>query len=346
MEAGVAQFTGRTVQMQEARCCPVGKRLLGDQFFGKLVVEFRNQHAEIIDFGGYNSSDSTEFRICLITVWCDTITRIQLQLSWLASVFMPSERHYRNEIVHFGRMLHERGYVAAMDGNLSIRLDEDRILATPTAMCKSMMRPSDLAIVDMDGRHVAGRRHVSSEIGMHLLIYRLRPDVGGVVHAHPPTATGFAASGMALNQPLVCEVVIGLGSIPLAKYGTPGTPELGEALEPLIPDYDAILMSNHGVVAYAEDLMRAYMKMETVEHFAQIALVTHLLGRQKPLNDQELEKLIVVRAKYQGAKSAAPLPVAAALGIQPGPQDGREPAEAELVPTGPGKGRQPGSRNR
>jgi len=140
---------------------------------------------------------------------------------------------------------------------------------------------------------------------MHLLIYRLRPDVKGVVHAHPPTATGYAAAGIALNQPLVCEVVIGLGSIPLAKYGTPGTPELSEALEPLVPQYDAILMSNHGVVTYGTDLSQAFMKMETVEHFARIALVTHQLGRQQPLGAAELEKLVGVREKYLGGSPPA-----------------------------------------
>lgn len=218
---------------------------------------------------------------------------------------MPTEHKSRKQIVAFGRMLHERGYVAAMDGNLSVRLDENRILATPTAMSKGMMRTSDLVIVDLDGDQLAGRRHVSSEIGMHLLIYRLRPDIRGIVHAHPPTATGFAAAGMALNKPLVCEVVIGLGSIPLAKYGTPGTPELAGALEPLVPDYDAILMSNHGVVAYADSLEHAYMKMETVEHFAKIALVTHVLGRQQPLAGEELEKLLMVRSKYEGLKATS-----------------------------------------
>jgi len=223
---------------------------------------------------------------------------------------MANERQHRREIVLYGRKLHECGQVAAMDGNLSVRLDDERILATPTSMCKGMMQPSDLVIVDLEGRRLAGHREVSSEIAMHLLIYKRRPDVRGIVHAHPPTATGFAAAGIALNQPLVCEVVIGLGSIPLAKYGTPGTPELSEALEPLIPQYDAILMSNHGVVTYAADLHHAYMKMETVEHFAQIALVTHLLGRQQPLGSQDLEKLMLVRSKYQGSKSAAPMPLA------------------------------------
>ena len=227
---------------------------------------------------------------------------------------MPSENQSRREIVDYGKQLHSCGYVAAMDGNLSVRLDRNRILCTPTAMSKGMMRPSDLVIVDMEGRKLAGRRNVSSEIGMHLLIYKLRPDVHGIVHGHPPTSTGFAAAGIALNKPLVCEVVIGLGSIPLAKYGTPGTPELTDALAPLVPQYDAILMSNHGVVTYADTLQHAYMKMETVEHFAKIALVTHLLGSQQPLTEQELEKLVAARSKYQGSKSAAPMPLASAAG--------------------------------
>ncbi len=233
---------------------------------------------------------------------------------------MPSQAHYRKQIVQFGQMMHQRGYVAAMDGNLSVRLDEHRILSTPTSICKGMMRPSDLVIVDVNGKQISGRNKVSSEIGMHLLIYKLRPDVRGIVHAHPRTATGFAAAGMPLNKPLVCEVVIGLGSIPLAKYGTPGTPELAEALEPLIPDYDAILMSNHGVVTYGTDLHHAYMKMETVEHFAQIALITHMLGCQQPLGDVELEKLMSARAKYQGSTSSAPMPLAAMVhdGSKPG----------------------------
>jgi L-fuculose-phosphate aldolase len=253
---------------------------------------------------------------------------------------MPSERQYRREIVFFGKMLHDRGYVAAMDGNLSVRLGENRILSTPTSMCKGMMRSSDLVIVDMEGRVVAGKRSVSSEIGMHLLIYRNRPDVRGVVHAHPRTATGFAAAGIALNKPLVCEVVIGLGSSPLAKYGTPGTPELAEALEPLVSQYDAILMSNHGVVAYGTDLHQAYMKMETVEHFAEIALVTHMLGCQQPLGDRELEKLMIVRTKYQGNKSAAPMPLAIGDGNGNGSHHGQpRPASGQT-------NSMPGSRKR
>jgi L-fuculose-phosphate aldolase len=205
-------------------------------------------------------------------------------------------------------MLHARGFVAAMDGNLSVRLAGDRILVTPTGISKGAMRPADMVIVDREGKRVAGRRNVTSEIGMHLLIYRLRPDIQAIVHAHPPTATGFAAAGIALTQPLVCEVVIGLGCIPLARYATPGTSELAKTLEPYVPNYDAILMSNHGVVAYGNTLEHAYMKMETVEHFAQIALVTHLLGRQQPLNEVEVEKLLLARTKYFGTKAATSVP--------------------------------------
>jgi L-fuculose-phosphate aldolase len=219
---------------------------------------------------------------------------------------MAADRKPREEIVRFGRMLHQRGFVAAMDGNLSIRLDNRRILVTPTCVSKGAMRPADMVVVDLEGHRLAGRRAVTSEIGMHLLIYDLRPDIAAIVHAHPPTATGFAAAGMALNEPLVCEVVMGLGSIPLARYGTPGTSELAETLAPYVPHYDAILMSNHGVVAYGDTVEHAYMKMETVEHFAHIALVTHILGRAQPLGEKEVEKLWAVRHRYNsGGKCAS-----------------------------------------
>jgi L-fuculose-phosphate aldolase len=159
-----------------------------------------------------------------------------------------TEQQHRDDIVRCGKMLHDRGYVAATDGNLSVRLNADRVLCTPTCMSKGMMSPEDLVIVDMDGRKIAGHRACSSEVAMHLLIYRLRPDVTGIVHAHPTTATGYAAAGMQMNEALISEVVLSLGAIPLAHYGTPGTPELSDALEPLIPDHDAIVMANHGVV--------------------------------------------------------------------------------------------------
>ncbi len=217
-----------------------------------------------------------------------------------------TELDLRHEIVRLGRMLHDRFLVSATDGNLSYRLDDDRILATPTGMSKGMMSAEDLVIVDSRGAIVEGERNVSSEIGMHLLIYRLRPDVRAVVHAHPPTATGFAAAGMALDQPLVSEVVINLGAIPLALYGTPGTPELAASIEPLVPVHDAILLANHGAVTYGRDLLNAFMKMETVEHFARIALTAHLLGRQCPLTAEQISRLAEARDRYLASATEKP----------------------------------------
>jgi len=219
---------------------------------------------------------------------------------------MQNDLQYRDEIVRLGRLMHQQCLVSATDGNLSVRLDDDRILSTPTGMSKGMMSPDDLVIVDRRGLVIEGERNVSSEIGIHLLIYRLRPDVRAVVHAHPPTATGFAAAGMALDQPLVSEVVINLGSIPLALYGTPGTPELAASIEALVPMHDAILLANHGAVTYGRDLLNAFMKMETVEHFARIALTTHLLGRQCPLTAEQISKLSDVRDRYLAAAAERP----------------------------------------
>jgi L-fuculose-phosphate aldolase len=204
----------------------------------------------------------------------------------------------RVEIVRLGRLLHTKGLVAALDGNLSARVNGGMILATPTCISKGMMEPEDLVLVDMEGNKIDGKREVSSEIQMHALIYRMRPEIRGVVHAHPPTATGFAAAGMALDQALVSEVVVALGSIPLANYGTPGTPELLEALEPFIPGHEAILMANHGAVTYAEDVLHAYWHMETVEHFAKISLVAHMLGRKELLSEENVDKLRAARKKY------------------------------------------------
>lgn len=211
---------------------------------------------------------------------------------------MKSLEAQRNEIVKLGRWLHTKGFVAAMDGNISARVNGSMILCTPTCISKGMMEPEDLVLVDLNGHKIEGQREVSSEIQMHLLIYRMRPEIRGVVHAHPPTATGFAAAGMALDRALVSEIVVALGSVPLANYGTPGTPELLEALEPFIPGHDAILMANHGAVTYAEDVLHAYMHMETVEHFAKISLVAHTLGRQEPLNEENVDKLRTMRQKY------------------------------------------------
>jgi len=215
---------------------------------------------------------------------------------------LKTEKEYRQDIVDVGKLVFHKGWVAANDGNISIRLDKKKVLCTCTGISKGMMTPDDLIICDLDGNKLEGSRERTSEIAMHLTIYQMRPDVFSVVHAHPPVATGFAVAGRPLNLALLPEVIIGLGCVPLADYGLPGTPALTEGMLPYIPTYDAILMGNHGSVCYGEDVYKAFFKMETVEHFARIALVAELLGGPKVLPKDEVDKLFDSRTRY-GVKS-------------------------------------------
>lgn len=212
----------------------------------------------------------------------------------------PSPEHQvRLDLARFAQMLHAQGFVAATDGNLSVRLGSSRVMVTPTGFGKGMLQPEDMVIVDLQGSKLSGANNPSSEIAMHLTIYRMRPDVGAVVHAHPCTATGFASAGIALDEPLCSEVVITLGAtIPLAPYATTGTTELSESLAPFIPAHNAILMANHGVVTYGADLQQAYMRMEAVEHYAKVVLAARQLGRIQPLDGREVERLSELGARY------------------------------------------------
>lgn len=211
---------------------------------------------------------------------------------------LKPEIEHREDICVAGRWLHDAGFVAATDGNISLRLDAHRLLTSPSGISKGLMRPEDLVITDFSGNKLSGTWKPSSELAMHLLIYRLRPDVNAVCHAHPVTATGYAAAGLALDKALVSEAIIGVGTVPLAEYGTPGTSELADSIEPFVSSHDAILLANHGVVTYGADLLTAYYRMETVEHFARIALVTELLNKQKLLSQTDVEKLMNARVRY------------------------------------------------
>jgi L-fuculose-phosphate aldolase len=215
---------------------------------------------------------------------------------------VKSEKELRQDIVDIGKLVYQKGWVAANDGNISIRLDANKILCTCTNISKGMMTVVDLIICDIEGNKIEGSRERTSEIAMHLTIYQMRPDIRSVLHAHPPVATGYAVAGRPLNLALLPEVIIGLGSVPLADYGLPGTPALTEGMLPYIPKYDAILMGNHGSVAYGEDVYKAFFKMETVEHFARISLVAELLGGAKVLPRDEVNKLFESRTRY-GVKS-------------------------------------------
>jgi L-fuculose-phosphate aldolase len=201
-------------------------------------------------------------------------------------------------------MLHTRHYVSGCDGNLSVRLEGSRILTTPTGASKRLLKPQHMVIVDFEGRVLDGEFQPSSEIQMHLTIYKQRPDVSAVVHAHPCIATGFGCAGMNISEPICSELVLTLGTIPLAPYAMPGTPALSDSLLPFIPDHDAILMQNHGVVTYGPTLSQAYLNMETVEHTARIMLVTRMLGSQRKLEGEQIANLLDLKARKRMASSA------------------------------------------
>ena len=212
----------------------------------------------------------------------------------------------RADMVEAGRRLYARGYVASNDGNISARMDDGRLVTTPKGVSKGFMTPDMMVIVDADGRTIAGDRDPSSELPMHLEIYRSRPDVRAVVHAHPPIATGFAVAGIPLTRAVLAEVVTTLGSIPIAEYGTPSTRELPEAVRKYIKAHDGLLLANHGAVTCCRTVMSAYYKMETIEHFAKISLVARLLGREHLISRDEVERLQGLRG-YYGIAAPAPL---------------------------------------
>ena len=219
---------------------------------------------------------------------------------------MKTEEQVRADIVEIGRRLWERGYVASNDGNISVRIDERRLITTPKSVSKGFMTTDMMVVTDLDGKKIAGERDPSSELKMHLQVYRDRPDARAVVHAHPPTATGFAVAGIPLDRAVLAEVVTTLGSIPIAEYATPSTDELPQACSKYLKAHDGLLLANHGALAIGPDLFTAYHRMETIEHFAKISLVTRMLGRENLLSRQEVNRLQGLRGMY-GIASPAPV---------------------------------------
>jgi len=206
------------------------------------------------------------------------------------------EQTARRDLITVCHLMYERSYVVSSDGNVSVRLDDGRILATPTMTCKGRMTDDLIAVTDIDGNKL-NERKASSELAMHLLIYRERPDVKAVCHAHPPHGTAFAVAGLAIDQPILSEVILTLGCVPLASYGTPSTDELTQQMQPLVKHHNALLMANHGAVAYGSDLWQAWDRLETLEHTAKIAILSRMLGGSKNLPADAVEKLINVREK-------------------------------------------------
>lgn len=206
----------------------------------------------------------------------------------------------REQICDVCHKMWQKGWVAANDGNVSVKLQDGTFLATPTGMSKSFITPEKLVHIDFEGNILEGEPGLrpSSEIKMHLRCYQEREDVGAVLHAHPPVATGYAVANQPLDEYSMIETVIALGSVPVTPYGTPSTYEVPEAIAPYLGRHDAVLLQNHGALTVGADVITAYYRMETLELFAQISLNAHLLGGAQEISRENIERLISMRQGY------------------------------------------------
>ncbi len=208
-----------------------------------------------------------------------------------------NEMEIKEQICDIGKRIYNRNMVAANDGNISVKINDNEFLCTPTGVSKGFMTPEYICKVDAMGNVIEanGKFRPSSEIKMHMRVYQKRPDVGAVVHAHPSFATAFAIAGIPLVQPIMPEAVISLGCVPIAPYGTPSTNEIPDAVEPFLENFDAVLLESHGALTWSTDLNAAYMKMESLEFYAELLYKAKMLGGPKEFDAPTLEKLYDIR---------------------------------------------------
>jgi len=213
---------------------------------------------------------------------------------------MMNEYEIKQEMCEIGKRVYNRGMVAANDGNFSVKLNEHEYLCTPTGVSKGFMTPDYICKIDANGNIIQANKDFkpSSEMKMHLRVYRERPDVKAVVHAHPLYATSFAIAGIPLTQPIMPEAIITLGSVPIAEYGTPSTDEIPDAISKYLQSYDAVLLENHGALTFADSLLSAYHKMESVEFYAQLLYQSKMLGGPKELSPEQVNVLYGLRSKF------------------------------------------------
>jgi L-fuculose-phosphate aldolase len=222
-----------------------------------------------------------------------------------------SEWKLREQMADVGRRIWLKGFCAGNEGNHSFRMGEDRILCTPSLISKGNLKPDDMCVVDMTGKQISGKRKRTSEILLHLAIYKERSDVKAVIHSHPPHATAFAVAGVELPTCIHPEAEVFLGPVRTAKYVTPGDTRLGESIGPFIKESNTILLGNHGVVCYGPDLEDAYYKLEIVDAYSRILLLTKQLGSVRPLDGDEMKELLALKSKFgmadpRTAPNAAP----------------------------------------
>ncbi len=204
---------------------------------------------------------------------------------------------HKKDLVEICHKLHSKGFVSATDGNVSVRINKDKIICTPTSLPKEKVQSKDLITLTLDGKQISGNRRPSTEIKMHLAIYRKREDVNAVVHAHPVYATAFASSKLALDLPVLPEVILNLGVVPVCEYSTPSTEEVVKSISPFIEKTNLLLLQNHGAVTYGQNLEEAYYLMEKLEHTAKIFSVACYFGGLNTLTRKQLNKLYVVNSK-------------------------------------------------
>ena len=223
---------------------------------------------------------------------------------------MVSEFEIKKQICDIGKRIYNRGMVAANDGNISVKISDNEFLCTPTGVSKGFMTPEYICKVDKEGNVIQanGNFKPSSEIKMHMRVYKERPDVQSVVHAHPIYATSFAIAGIPLTQPIMPEAVIALGCVPIAEYGTPSTNEIPDAVEKYLQYYDAVLLANHGALAYSDSLLSAYHKMESLEFYAELLFKARQLGGPKELSEEQVQRLYEIRRQF-GLKGKHPADV-------------------------------------
>ncbi len=213
---------------------------------------------------------------------------------------MVNEFEIKKQICEIGKRIYDRGMVAANDGNISVKIGENEFLCTPTGVSKGFMTPEYICKVDRDGKVIQANPGFkpSSEIKMHMRVYKERPDVKAVVHAHPMYATGFAIAGIPLTQPIMPEAVIALGCVPIAKYGTPSTEEIPDAVSEHLQYFDAVLLENHGALSYSDSLLNAYHKMESLEFYANLLYISNQLGGPKELSESQVQRLYEIRRQF------------------------------------------------
>src|SRR5256714_3949200 len=209
-----------------------------------------------------------------------------------------SEWKIKEQMCDVGRRIWQKGFCAGNEGNHSYRIGENRILCTPTGISKSALKPDDICTVDLEGKQVSGTRKRTSEINLHLAIYKARPDVRAVIHSHPPHATAFAVASVDLPTCIHPEAEVFLGAVKTAKYVTPGDQRLGESILPYVKDSNTILLQSHGVVCFHPDLEQAYYQLEIVDAYARILLLAKQVGSIRPLDSGEMKELLELKQRF------------------------------------------------